>query len=165
MSKVVNAIIGTALDAAMRRGTPKDVALGLIAGLRQIRFAADEAAGFTAASAIDGAIQAQIISDGLTAMRRTGVQPKSVHLPQPGVSTSNVAAIFEGAADACLAVNAHAEDNEPLHYAVLVMASQLVLQLGGTPNWGELQAELHRHHEPHSPIPVPVLPTEGTTIH
>ncbi|ALG71020.1 hypothetical protein VY88_03740 [Azospirillum thiophilum] len=144
LSPVVAAILGTALTAAAKRGGSGDVVRGLIAGLRILRATVEEEAGYTMAAAVDNAIRTRLLADNLSRLRVSGQTPQAVPLPGPGPGSSAAAAIFESAAESCLTVNAHAEDNGPLEHAVFAFTAQLLQQLGGAPEWRSLAGELRR---------------------
>jgi len=144
LSPVVAAILGTAVAAAAKRGASGDVARGLIAGLRVLRATVEEEAGYTMAAAVDTAIRTRLLVDNLAKLRTTGQEPEAIPLPAPGPGAGAAAAIFESAAESCLTVNAHAEDNGPLEHAVFAFTTQLLQQLGGAPEWRSLVGELRR---------------------
>lgn len=144
LSPVVAAILGTAVAAAAKRGASGDVARGLIAGLRVLRATVEEEAGYTMAAAVDTAIRTRLLVDNLAKLRTTGHEPEAIPLPLPGPGASAAAAIFESAAESCLTVNGHAEDNGPLEHAVFAFTAQLLQQLGGAPEWRCLAGELRR---------------------
>lgn len=160
LSPVVAAILGTAVAAAAKRGGNGDVVRGLIAGLRILRATVEEEAGYTMAAAVDNAIRTRLLADNLSRLRVSGEKPQAVPLPDPGPGASAAAAIFESAAESCLTVNAHAEDNGPLETAVFAFTAQLLQQLGGAPEWRSLVGELRR--------PLAVVPDpegEEVTLH
>lgn len=162
---VVNAIVATAVAAAGKRGSAGDVAHGLIAGLRHLRAAVDEEAGYAMAAAIDQAIRSSLLAGNLERLRLTGSTPVPVPLPDPGPGATAAAIIVSSATDSCLAVNAHADDNGPLEHAVFALTSQLVSQLGGAPDWPALEKELHRPYDLNGPVAAAVLPVRGVTVH
>ncbi|CAO3373302.1 hypothetical protein [Azospirillum argentinense] len=164
MAPVVTAILGTAIAAAAKRAGTADVAHGVIAGLRLLRSAAESEAGYTMGAAIDTAIRTRLLVENLSALRTTGSAPAPVPLPAPGAGVAIASAIFVSAAESCLTVNAHAEDNGPLEMAVFAFSTQLIQQLGGSPDWRDLMRELHRPSEPRDDRPVEALP-DGNTIH
>lgn len=165
MAPVVNAILGTAVAAAAKRAAAADVVHGIVAGLRLLRSAAEAEAGYTMAAAIDTAIRTRLLVENLSALRTTGHEPVPVPLPAPGPNIAISAAIFVSAAESCLTVNAHAEDNAPLELAVFAFSTQLIQQLGGVPEWRTLMRELHRPTESRDEAPETVLPAGGITIH
>lgn len=144
LSPVVAAILGTAVAAAAKRGESGDVARGLIAGLRVLRATVEVEAGYTMAAAVDTAIRTRLLVDNLAKLRTTGQTPEAIPLPLPGPAATTTTAIFESAAESCLTVNAHAEDNGPLEHAVFAFTTQLLQQLGGAPEWRCLAGELRR---------------------
>lgn len=162
---VVTAIVANAVAAAGKRGSAGDVAHGLIAGLRHLRAAVDEEAGYAMAAAIDQAIHSSLLAGNLEQLRQTGSTPAPVPLPNPGPGANAAAVIVSSATDSCLAVNAHAPDNGPLEHAVVILTSQLVKQLGGAPDWPALEKELHRPYGFSGPIAAAVLPVAGVTVH
>lgn len=143
---VVSAILATALAAAEKRASPGDVAHGVLAALRRLRATADEEAGDAMVAAIDAAIRQNLLTGGLTDRRG----PATIAaLPPVGPGAAAAAVIMESAAESCLAVNAHAPDNEPLEIAVNALTFQIGRHLGGAPGWEEVERELHRplaHH-------------------
>lgn len=144
ISPVVAAILGTALTAAARRGEVGDMVHGLIAGLRILRTTAEAEAGYTMAAAFDTAVRTRFLADNLAKLRTTGQEPEPVALPGRGPDAAAVATIFENAAESCLTVNAHAEDNGPLEHAIFAFTGQLVQLLGGAPEWRAVATELRR---------------------
>ncbi len=144
LSPVVTAILGTAVAAAAKRGASGDVARGLIAGLRVLRATVEEEAGYTMAAAFDTAIRTRLLVDNLAKLRTTGHEPEAIPLPAPGPAATATVAIFESAAESCLTINSHAEDNGPLEHAVFAFTTQLLQQLGGAPEWRCLAGELRR---------------------
>lgn len=162
---VVTAIVTNAVAAAGKRGSAGDVAHGLIAGLRHLRAAVDEEAGYAMAAAIDQAIHSSLLAGNLERLRQTGSTPAPVPLPDPGPGANAAAVIVSSATDSCLAVNAHADDNRPLEHAVFILTSQLVNQLGGAPDWQALEKELHRPYGLNGPVAAAVLPVRGVTVH
>lgn len=165
MAPVVNAILATAVAAAVKRAKPSDVAHGIIAGLRLLRSAAEQEAGYTMATAIDTAIRTRLLVENLSALRTTGHAPTAVPLPPAGPGAASAAAIFVSAAESCLTVNAHAPDNGPLELAVFAFSTQLVQQLGGAPDWRDLCGELHRPSEKRDAAQAAALPAGGGTVH
>ena len=165
MAPVVNAILGTATAAAAKRAEGSDVAHGIIAGLRLLRSAAEAEAGYTMAAAIDTAIRTRMLVENLSALRTTGHEPAPAPLPPPGPGVAIAAAIFVSAAESCLTVNAHAEDNGPLELAVFAFSTQLIQQLGGAPDWRTLMRELHRPSEPRDDAPDADFTVGGGTVH
>ncbi|WP_247887351.1 hypothetical protein [Azospirillum sp. SYSU D00513] len=165
-SPVVGAILGTALNAASRRGSAPDVVHGLIAGLRLLRTAVEQEAGYAMAAAVDSAIRTRLLVDNLSKLRSSGIEPDSVPLPTPGPEATAAVAIFENAAKSCLAVNAHAEDNTPLEQALFAFTSQLLQELGGAPAWAELMRELRLSKEGQRVVAMAILPNDGAaTVH
>lgn len=162
---VVNAIIATAASAALKRGTEGDVGLGVIAALRRLRATAQEEAGLSVVAAIDTVIRSRLLAENLTRLRAGGAAPDAIVIPAPGRGANAAAAIFESAADSCLAVNAHAPDNGPLELAVYALTGQMVQRFGGTPAWPALKDELDRPLGGHIPVPTSVLPIEGAPMH
>ncbi|HEY0835315.1 MAG TPA: hypothetical protein VGE72_15540 [Azospirillum sp.] len=162
---VVNAIIATATSAALKRGSEEDVGLGVIAALRRLRATAQEEAGLTVVAAIDTVIRSRLLAENLTHLRASGAPPDAITIPAAGRGTNTAAAIFESAADSCLAVNAHAPDNGPLELAVYALTGQLVQRFGGTPAWPALKDELDRPLGGHIAAPTSVLPIEGAPVH
>jgi len=162
---VVTAIVATAVAAAGKRGSAGDVVHGLIAGLRHLRAAVDEEAGYAMAAAIDQAIHSSLLAGNLESLRLTGSTPAPVPLPVPGPGATAAAVIVSSATDSCLAVNAHADDNRPLEHAVFALTNQLVKQLGGAPDWPALERELHRPYTLNGPVAAAVLPVQGVTVH
>jgi len=165
MAPVVNAILGTAVAAAVKRADPNDVAHGIIAGLRLLRSAVEQEAGYAMATAIDTAIRTRLLVENLSALRTTGHAPTAVPLLPPGPGAAVAASIFVSAAESCLTVNAHAEDNGPLELAVFAFSSQLVQQLGGAPDWRDLVGELRRPSERRDAAQAAALPAGGGTVH
>ncbi|WP_448204169.1 hypothetical protein [Azospirillum sp. sgz302134] len=165
MAPVISAILGTAVTAAAKRASAADVAHGIIAGLRLLRSAAEDEAGYTMATAIDTAIRTRLLVENLSSLRTTGHEPDPVPLPPPGPGVAIAGAIFVSAAESCLTVNAHADDNEPLELAVFAFASQLLQQLGGSPEWRILMQELHRPSERRDAAQAAALPDGGGTVH
>lgn len=162
MAPVVNAILGTAVAAAAKRGTPTDVAHGLIAGLRLLRSTVEAEVGYTMATAIDTAVRTRLLVENMSHLRTTGHEPDAVPLPGPGPGAAAAAAIFESAAESCLTVNAHAPDNGPLELAVFAFSTQLLQQLGGSPDWRVLAREFRRPSERSGAVEAAVLPAGGT---
>lgn len=144
ISPVIAAILGTSIAAAVRRGETGDLVHGLIAGLRVLRTTVEEEAGYTMAAAFDTAVRTRFLADNLAKLRTTGQAPAATALPDRGPDAAAVATIFENAAESCLTVNAHAEDNGPLEHAVFAFTTQLLQQLGGAPEWRCLVGELRR---------------------
>lgn len=165
MSPVVAAIVDSAAAAAAERAAPADVTHGLVGALRHLRAAIDDQAGFAMAASMDNAIQARIMVENLRVLRLSGSPPHPVRLPPVGASAVVATAIFESAAESCLAINALAPDNGPLEHAIVAFTAQLFEQLGGMPEWGELKAELHRPHGRAADIAAAVLPATGATLH
>jgi hypothetical protein len=160
---VISAILATALSAAEKRAGPADVAHGVIAALRHLRATADEEAGYTMAAAIDTTVRQHLLAGGMSELRRTGRGPVFTALPPAGPGAAAAALIMESAADSCLAINAHAQDNEPLEIAVNALALQIGRHLGGEPGWEMVERELHRPVERHGGGPI--LPFKGVTVH
>lgn len=144
ISPVIAAILGTSIAAAVRRGETGDVVHGLIAGLRVLRTTVEAEAGYTMAAAFDTAVRTRFLADNLAKLRTTGEAPAATALPDRGPDAAAVATIFENAAESCLTVNAHAEDNGPLEQAIFAFTGQLLHHLGGAPEWRELSGELRR---------------------
>lgn len=165
LSPVVSAIVNTAAAAAAERAAPGDVTHGLVSALRHLRAAIDDQAGFAMAASMDNAIQARIMVENLRTLRVAGSPPRPVRLPPVGPGVVAASAIFESAAESCLAINALAPDNEPLEHAIVAFTAQLFETLGGMPEWGELKAELHRPHGRGAEIAAAVLPATGATVH
>lgn len=160
---VVSAILATAISAAEKRASSADVAHGVLAALRHLRAAADEEAGYTMAAAIDTTVRQHLLANVMAERRRVGHEPDEVLLPPAGPGASVAAAILESAADSCLAVNAHAPDNEPLEIAVNALAGQIGRHLNGLPAWPSVERELHKSQEGRATAAV--LPIDGVTIH
>lgn len=165
LSPVVAAIINSAAAAAAQRADTADITHGLVSALRHLRAAIDDQAGFAMAASMDNAIQARIMVENLRGLRLSGSPPPPVRLPPVGAGAVVASAIFESAAESCLAVNALAPDNEPLEHAIVAFTAQLFQRLGGMPEWGELKAALHRPHGRASDIVAAVLPATGATLH
>jgi len=160
---VVSAILATAISAAEKRASPADVAHGVIAALRHLRATADEEAGYAMAAAIDTAVRQHLLAGGMADLRLNGHGPAAAALPPAGPGAAAASAILQSAADSCLAINAHASDNEPLEIAVGALTRQIARHLGGEPGWEVVERELHRpilHHGGG-----PILPFRGVTVH
>lgn len=155
---VVGAILATAISAAEKRASRADVAHGVIAALRHLRATADEQAGDAMASAIDAAVRQHLPAKPLS---RAGAAMNV--LPPAGPGAAAAATIMESAADSCLAVNAHAPDNEPLEIAVNALTLQMLRHLDGPPEWETVERELQRPTERHGAGPI--LPFRGVTVH
>lgn len=165
IAPVVSAIVGTAVSAASKRAGRADVAHGLIAGLRLLRSAAEEEAGYGMGVAIDTAIRTRLLVENLSALRATGREPAPVPLPSPGEGLAIASVIVTSAAESCLMVNAHAPDNEPLELAVFTLSTYLVQHLGGAPDWRSLSLELHRPSSASGAAEAAALPAGGGTMH
>lgn len=164
MATVVKSILESAMTVASRRGGSGDVVHGLIAGLRLLRSVVEDEVGAAMVSAMDNAVRSRMLIEKMAQMRHSGRMPEPVSLPEPGHGLTATAAIFQSAAESCLTINAHAEDNGPLELAISGFSAQLLERLGGAPDWPELSRELRRPFERSLSVETTVLP-EGGTIH
>lgn len=162
---VVTAILASAISVAEERASSGDVVHGVLAALRHLRHTADEEAGYAMASAIDTSVRNSLLVSGMSERRRIGHEPITAPLPPAGPGASIASIIMESAADSCLAVNAHAPDNEPLEIAVNALAMQIGSHLNGLPAWDDVEREMRRPAERHGPGPAAILPIGGATIH
>jgi hypothetical protein len=125
----IEAVIDLAIRTARRRASREDTVLGLIAGLRRIRAALDEK-GPTLASQLDATVRDVLIARNLGGRE----VPKPAPLPEPGPGMWFATTVLEDAAQTCLALNGHTQDNSAVQAAICLLADRLVGQLGGAPD-------------------------------
>ncbi len=136
---VIAAILETTVQTAQRRGASKElVALGIIAALRRIHAAVEEASEAMALG-VRATILNLITARNLERLRGTKTTPVPAPLPEAGSSQDwAVIALFEDAANSCLALNAFMAGNDAIDQAILLLTERLIAVLGAPPDYAKL---------------------------
>jgi len=136
--QVIEALIEVAYHVAARRSGEAELALGIIAGLRRLHRAAAEESVF-AAAAMRGAIGDLLLERRLGEFAdENSTPPPPVSLPAEHVAARVAMAVFEDAANSCLAFMPLLPDEEGLAIASRALVERLVSVLGGVPDYGTL---------------------------
>jgi hypothetical protein len=130
---MIEPVIDHSLSLLSGRVGREDTAHGIMAAIRRVRGALDEAGGDTATSLLDGAIRDRLI---LRNMRRhqCGEPVEIIGLPVPGPCAAIAEPILSSAAESCILYAREAPDLSGLLLAIFVLVDRLIEALGATPD-------------------------------
>lgn len=134
---LIEPTIDHSLTIAHSRAPTGDVAHGLLAALRRVRWVVDEVGGYTMVSMLDGAIRDRLLVRGLRNIR-AGAAELPARLPMPGAHSAAAEAILVSAADACMVYAAQKTDISDLLFTVLVLLDRLTETLHSAPPYAAL---------------------------
>jgi hypothetical protein len=141
MPHVIEALIEVAFHVAARRSEPEELALGILAGLRRLHQQQAEESVIVAAT-MRGMIGDLLLERRLGQVRGDGTAPPPVALPEERASARVAMAVFEDAANSCLAFLPVLPEGEGLEIASRTLVDHLVEVLGGVPDYGVLAARV-----------------------
>lgn len=137
-NNVVAAILATASQTAQGRGASREaIVLGIIAALRRLHIAVQDASE-SMSLAVRATIRDIIIARNLERRRASKTTPEPASLPPGRESDRAATAIFEDAANSCLALNALVAGNECIDIAVRFLTERLIATLGAPPDYAKL---------------------------
>jgi hypothetical protein len=141
MTCLIEPTIDHSLTIAHNHASIGDVAHGLLAALRRVRWVVDEVGGYTMVSMLDGAIRDRLIIRNLRNVR-CGAAENAATMPRPGAASGAAETIMISAADACMVYAAQKPDISDLLLTVLVLLDRLTETLHCAPDYDELMAWL-----------------------
>lgn len=145
ISSVVSAaLIRAKSGAGVRSG---DIALGLVAALRRVRGIVRNQAGYGAACALDDGVREMILRAALEHYVQSTGPATAIALPSPSPATHRVALILEDVAVSAVVLNAWFPGNVAIHVMMEVLVQNLIMALGGPPDWPALADRLHDHDD------------------
>ena len=143
---MIEPVIDHSLTIANSRASVGDVAHGLIAALKRIRSAIEEAGGYTMVSILDGAIRDRLIMRGLRAVR-AGETELPATIPRAGPRALMIETIMVAAADTCVIYGADEPDVTGLLYTAFMLVDRLIEVLHAAPTCDDLLACLQADDE------------------
>jgi hypothetical protein len=141
MTCQIEPTIDHSLTIAHNHASVGDVAHGLLAALRRVRWVVDEVGGYTMVSMLDGAIRDRLIIRNLR-NKRCGQAETPARMPLPGAASATAGAILISAADACMVYAAQKPDVSDLLLTVFVLLDRLTETLHCAPLYDELMCWL-----------------------
>ena len=141
MTCMIEPTIDHSLTIARNHASVGDVAHGLLAALRRVRWVVDEVGGYTMVSMLDGAIRDRLIIRHLR-NARCGEFEVPASMPRPGADSAAADTILISAADACMVYAAQKPDVSDLMLTVFVLLDRLTETLHCAPLYSELMAWL-----------------------
>jgi hypothetical protein len=141
MNSLIEPTIDHSLTIAHNHASIGDVAHGLLAALRRVRWVVDEVGGQTLVSMLDGAIRDRLIIRNLRNVRCGEIEiPAS--MPRPGADSVAAETIMVNAAETCMVYAAEKSDTSDLMLTVFILLDRLTETLHCAPRYGELMAWL-----------------------
>jgi hypothetical protein len=137
MTSMIEPTIDHSLTIAHSHASIGDVAHGLLAALRRVRWVVDEVGGYTMVSMLDGAIRDRLIIRGLR-NARAGEREQPASMPRPGADSAAAETILISAADACMIYAAQKPDVSDLLLTVFVLLDRLTETLHCAPDYSAL---------------------------
>lgn len=137
MTCMIEPTIDHSITIAHNHASVGDVAHGLLAALRRVRWVVDEVGGYTMVSMLDGAIRDRLIIRNLRNVR-CGETEIPAAKPQPGADSAAAETILISAADACMVYAAQKPDVSDLMLTVFVLLDRLTETLHSAPHYAEL---------------------------
>jgi hypothetical protein len=141
MTCMIEPTIDHSLTIAHNHASVGDVAHGLLAALRRVRWVVDEVGGYTMVSMLDGAIRDRLIIRHLR-NARCGEFEVPASMPRAGADSAAADTIMISAADACMVYAAQKPDVSDLMLTVFVLLDRLTETLHCAPQYTELMAWL-----------------------
>ncbi len=141
MTCMIEPTIDHSITIAHNHASIGDVAHGLLAALRRVRWVVDEVGGYSMVSMLDGAIRDRLIIRNLRNVRCGEIEiPAS--MPRPGADSAAAETILICAADACMVYAAQKPDVSDLLLTVFVLLDRLTETMHCAPDYYELMAWL-----------------------
>ncbi len=137
MTCMIEPTIDHSITIAHNHASVGDVAHGLLAALRRVRWVVDEVGGYTMVSMLDGAIRDRLIIRNLRNVR-CGETETPAAKPQPGARSAAAETILISAADACMVYAAQKPDVSDLMLTVFVLLDRLTETMHSAPHYAEL---------------------------
>lgn len=137
MTSMIEPTIDHSLTIAHSHAPIGDVAHGLLAALRRVRWVVDEVGGYTMVSMLDGAIRDRLIIRNLRNFR-SGEREQPASMPRPGAYSAAAEIILISAADACMVYAAQKPDVSDLLLTVFVLLDRLTETLHCAPDYAAL---------------------------
>jgi hypothetical protein len=137
MRDMIEPVIDQSLAIAHARAPVGDVAHGIVAALRRMRAAIEDAGGYGMVSILDGAIRDRLIIRNLRDMKE-GCKGLPARLPSPGRAATLAETIMVGAADTCLIYSAQTPDSNEVILTVFLLLDRLIETLHAVPELGDL---------------------------
>jgi|GEM_PF-5549121 hypothetical protein len=134
---LIEPTIDHSLTIAHNHAGVGDVAHGLLAALRRVRWVVDEVGGYAMVSMLDGAIRDRLIIRNLR-NARCGETEVPASMPRPGADSAAAETIMISAADACMVYAAQKPDTSDLMLTVFVLLDRLTETLHCAPRYAEL---------------------------
>jgi hypothetical protein len=139
MTCLIEPTIDHSLTIAHSHASIGDVAHGLLAAIRRVRWVVDEVGGYTMVSMLDGAIRDRLIIRNLR-NARCGEIEVPARRPLPGVDSAAAEVILISATDACMAYAALKTDVSDLLLTVFILLDRLTETLHCAPRFDDLMA-------------------------
>ncbi|MGB8843745.1 MAG: hypothetical protein WCC64_22055 [Aliidongia sp.] len=137
MNSLIEPTIDHSLTIAHNHASIGDVAHGLLAALRRVRWVVDEVGGHTLVSMLDGAIRDRLIIRHLRNARCGEIEiPAS--MPRPGADSAAAETIMVNAAETCMVYAAEKSDTSDLMLTVFILLDRLTETLHCAPRYAEL---------------------------
>jgi len=137
MTCLIEPTIDHSLTIAHNHASIGDVAHGLLAALRRVRWVVDEVGGYTMVSMLDGAIRDRLIIRNLR-NARCGEIEIPAKMPLPGADSAAAGTILINAADSCMVYAAQKPDVSDLMLTVFVLLDRLTETLHCAPAYADL---------------------------
>jgi hypothetical protein len=137
----IHRMIGASVRTAARLSGREATVSGILSGLRHLRDVVAHEGGEEAVRVFDDQVREHVLGRLLSTMKGKG-EPITVLLPKAVGPEPRAGAIMRDVSESCLVLNTVSRDEGVFTYTMTGLLDQLIDQLGGLPNWSELQDAL-----------------------
>ncbi len=139
--ETIHRMIGASVRTAAKLSGRDAAISGILSGLRHLRDVVVLQGGEDAARVFDDQVREHVLGRVLSTMNNpTSGEPITVVLPKS--SEARAGAIMRDVSESCLVLNTVSRDEGVFTYTMTGLVDQLIDQLGGLPNWSELEDAL-----------------------
>ncbi len=138
--ETIHRMIGASVRTAAKLSGRDAAVSGILSGLRHLRDVVTLQGGEDAARVFDDQVREHVLGRVLTTIKTPAAEPITIMLPK--AAEARAGAIMRDVSESCLVLNTVARDEGVFTYTMTGLLDQLIDQLGGMPNWAELQDAL-----------------------
>lgn len=139
--ETIHRMIGASVRTAAKLSGREATVSGILSGLRHLREVVTLQGGEDAARVFDDQVREHVLGRVLSTMKTpASAEPITVVLPR--AAEARAGAIMRDVSESCLVLNTVSRDEGVFTYTMTGLLDQLIDQLGGMPNWVELQDAL-----------------------
>lgn len=138
--ETIHRMIGASVRTAAKLSGREAAVSGILSGLRHLRDVVTLQGGEDAARVFDDQVREHVLGRVLTTIKSPAAEPITIMLPK--AAEARAGAIMRDVSESCLVLNTVARDEGVFTYTMTGLLDQLIDQLGGMPNWAELQDAL-----------------------